>query len=78
MCHIAKFYSLNQGIKAGHYIGQSDVRCYQPPPGYSATAQMIDNHPLTQQRFQQSQWWIVLTPDDSSLSKRANDSVKLR
>ncbi len=54
MRHIAKFYSLKQGIKAGHYIGQSDVRCYQPPPGYSATAQLIDSHSLTQQCFKQS------------------------
>jgi len=43
MRNIAKFYLLNQGIKAGHYIGQNDVRCYQPPPGYSAVAQLIDS-----------------------------------
>jgi len=63
MRHIAKFYTLNQNIKAGRYIGQSDIRCYQPPPGYSAVAQLVDSHPLTQQYFKQSQWWIMLTPD---------------
>ncbi len=70
MRHIAKFYSLHQGVKAGRYIDHSDVRCYQPPPGYSVTVQLIDSHPLTQQRFEQSQWWIFLTPKIDGLFKK--------
>ena len=64
MRSIAKFYHLGQGKKAGHFIGQQDVRCYRPPLGYSATAELIDCHPLTQQHFAQSEWWIFLTPND--------------
>jgi hypothetical protein len=43
-------------------IGQSDVRCYQPPVGYKAVAELIDVHPITQQQFDRSEWWIFLTP----------------
>ena len=65
MRSIAKFYHLGQGKKAGRFIGQQDVRCYRPPLGYSATAELIDCHPLTQQHFAQSEWWIFLTPEDN-------------
>lgn len=60
---IDKFYHLDQGIKTGRYIGKDDVRCYQPPAGYQATAHLIDIHPVTGEPFEQSQWWIFLTPD---------------
>jgi hypothetical protein len=64
MRNVAKYYHLGQGRKAGHFIGQSDVRCYQPPVGYKAVAELIDVHPITQQQLNQSEWWIFLTPDD--------------
>jgi hypothetical protein len=47
MRSVAKFYYLGQGKKAGHYIGKKDVRCYRPPLGYSATAELLDIHPRT-------------------------------
>ena len=61
---IEKFYHLGQGKKAGRYIGQHDVRCYRPPLDYNATAELIDCHPLTQEPFAQSEWWIFLSPVD--------------
>lgn len=64
MRNVAKYYHLGQGKKAGRYIGKDDVRCYRPPLGYSATAALIDSHPLTQQQFAQSEWWIFLCPED--------------
>jgi hypothetical protein len=60
---IERFYPLGQG-KAGHYVGQADVRCYRPPSGYSATAELIEVHPFTNNPLAQSEWWIFLTPDD--------------
>lgn len=62
MRNIAKFIDLEQGVKAGHYIGQDDVRRYEPPKGYCATAELIDCHPLTGKPFGSSQWWVFLTP----------------
>ena len=64
MRSVSKFYHLGQGKKAGRYIGQQDVRCYRPPLGYRATAELIDSHPLTNKQFTKSEWWIFLTPDD--------------
>lgn len=64
MRSVKKFYHLGQGKKVGQYIGQQDVRCYQPPLGYSAIADLIDRHPLTQEQLAQSEWWIFLSPDD--------------
>jgi hypothetical protein len=64
MRNIDKFYHLGQGVKAGRYIGEQDVRCYRPPLGYSATAELIEVHPWTKEVFSKSQWWIFLTPKD--------------
>ena len=64
MRNVKKFYPLGQGKKAGKYIGQKDVRCYRPPLGYSATAELIDSHPLTREQFAQSEWWIFLSPEE--------------
>ena len=64
MRNVAKFYPLGQGKKAGRYIGQQDVRCYRPPLGYSATAELIDSHPFTREQFAKSEWWIFLSPED--------------
>jgi hypothetical protein len=63
MRKIDKYVYLDQGVKAGRYLGQDDVRRYQPPAGYSAVAELIDYHPLTGEAFEQSQWWIFLTPE---------------
>ena len=64
MRSVTKLHHLGQGKKAGHYIGQQDVRCYRPPFSYRTTAGLIDSHPLTQRKFDSSEWWIFLTPDD--------------
>jgi len=54
MREAAKLHHLGQSKKAGRFIGQQDVRCYRPPLDCSATAELIDCHPLTQQHFAQS------------------------
>lgn len=63
---VGTFYHLGQGRKAGRYIGQDDVRCFRPPKGYSATAELIEYHPLTQKPLNQSEWWVFLTPTDGA------------
>ncbi len=63
---IQKFHCLDHGMKAGRYIGQQDVRCYCPPSGYNATADLIDIHPITGERLTQSEWWLLLTPTTDS------------
>lgn len=65
MRSVAKYYHLGQGKRAGRYIGKDDVRCYRPPLGYTATAELIEVHPLTNKQLAQSEWWIFLTPKDS-------------
>lgn len=59
---IQKFHPLDHGMKAGRYIGLHDVRCYCPPRGYKATADLIDIHPITGERLAQSEWWLFLSP----------------
>lgn len=59
---IQKFHPLDLGMKAGRYFGQQDVRCYRPPSGYNATAELIDSHPVTGERLSQSEWWVFLSP----------------
>lgn len=59
---IQNFYPLDHGMKAGRYIGQHDVRCYRPPLGYNATADLIDIHPITGEQLSQSEWWLFLSP----------------
>lgn len=63
MRNIDKFIPLGQGVKAGRYIGQDDVRRYQPPAGYQAVAELIENHPLTGASLGESRWWVFLTPE---------------
>ena len=65
MRNIDHFIQLGQGVKAGRYIGQNDVRRYQPPTGYHAMAELIEIHPLTGEAFGESQWWVLLTPMES-------------
>lgn len=64
---IQKFHPLDHGMKAGHYIGQQDVRCYRPPSGYNATANLVDIHPITGEPLSQSEWWLFLTPITNTL-----------
>lgn len=59
---IQKFHPLDNGMKAGRYIGQHDVRCYRPPSGYNATADLVDIHPITGEPLAQSEWWVLLSP----------------
>lgn len=66
MHNIDRFIHLGQGVKAGRYLGQDDVRCYNPPACYQAVAELIECHPLTDEPFGESQWWIFLTPIEQS------------
>ncbi len=59
---IQKFHPLDHGMKAGRYIGRQDVRCYRPPSGYNATADLVDIHPMTGERLPQSEGWLFLSP----------------
>ncbi len=42
-----------------HYCG--DVRGYVPPRGWTAVAELLDVHLITDEPMQQSSWWIVET-----------------
>ena len=44
--------------RAGPWRGSGDVRGYRPARGWSATADLIDRHPITGKTLRQSQWWI--------------------
>ncbi len=59
---LQKFHLLDHGMKAGRYIGQHDVRCYHPPLGFNATADLIEIHPITGEQLPQSEWWLFLSP----------------
>jgi len=47
-----------------------DIRCYRPPKGWSARADMWDYHPITHETFvdsngePDSEWWITEIKDD--------------
>lgn len=79
---VAKFFRVNNGIKAGRFIGDCDPRCYRPPIGYLAHAELVEYHPVTDHYLDNGQWWIFLTPStintimtDVYLSKLSNDEA---
>jgi len=59
---VAKFFRLDDGTKAGRFIGDCDPRCYQPPVGYAAYAELVECHPVTGRYMGNGQWWIFLVP----------------
>lgn len=64
MRNIAKWFTLEGGIKAGRFIGSNDVRAFRPiPDGYKCAADLIDIHPVTGKQMEKSEWWIFYTPD---------------
>ncbi|MDB5985660.1 MAG: hypothetical protein JWR16_713 [Nevskia sp.] len=48
-------------VRARRWNGDGDVRCYIPPRGWTAVAELLDVHPITGKRLRQSMWWIVET-----------------
>lgn len=46
--------------KAGRWIGEGDIRCYVPPPGWEAMADMVDRHPVTGEQMEDSEWWVFI------------------
>ena len=62
MKYVEKFYTLEDGTKAGRWIGHDDVRGYTPPVGYTAEADQIEYNPVTGRFMGRSEWWIYLTP----------------
>jgi len=41
-----------------------DIRCYRPPKGWSASADVLDIHPITGKELPDGEWWIVETKDE--------------
>jgi len=41
-----------------------DIRCYCPPEGWTASADMLEYHPITGEELPDSEWWITETKDD--------------
>lgn len=63
---VVKFFELSNGYKAGRYlVDDRDVRTYRPPRNYNALAELIEHHPVTNEPFARSEWWIFLIPTTS-------------
>jgi hypothetical protein len=61
--YVRQFFPLGDGKKAGRLVGNHDPRSYRPPRGFSAVAELIEFHPVTQRYLGESQWWMFLLPD---------------
>lgn len=61
--YVRQFFPLDNGKKAGRLVGGHDPRSYRPPRGYTAVAEGVEFHPVTQRYLGESQWWIFLLPD---------------
>ena len=48
-------------VRARRWRGQGDVRAYRPAAGWTATADLIDIHPISSRPLSKSEWWIVET-----------------
>ena len=42
------------------FTGDYDVRCFVPPEGYLASAELIDVHPESLEDLEQAVWFIFL------------------
>ncbi len=73
---VVKFFQLSNGNKAGRYIvDDRDVRTYRPPRNYDACAELIERHPVTNEPFVRSEWWIFLIPSATPHGLTINDPV---
>lgn len=45
-------------VRWKRFTGDGDVRCYRPAKGWSARAEQLDLHPITERELERSQWWI--------------------
>jgi len=50
-------------VRARRWHGDSDVRGYRPPAGWSACADLTDIHPITGRALARAVWWIIETKD---------------
>lgn len=50
-------------VRARRWRGQGDVRAYRPPAGWTATADLIDMHPISSRPLPKSEWWIFETKE---------------
>jgi len=40
-----------------------DIRCYRPPEGWQAFADVIEIHPITGEELPDGEWWIIETKE---------------
>jgi len=50
-------------VRARRWHGDSDVRGYRPPSGWSARADLTDTHPITGRALARAVWWIIETKE---------------
>lgn len=48
-------------IRWKKFNGKGDIRAYRAPKGWSATADLIEYHPITGTLLGKSEWWIQET-----------------
>ena len=61
---VTKWHTLDDGTRCGKWCGHDDVRGFRPiPDGYTASADLIEQHPVTGESMKCSEWWIFLTPE---------------
>jgi hypothetical protein len=62
MQDMEKLHHLGGGEFCSRWDGQGDVRGYQPPAGFEATADLTDCNPVTGEPMAVSEWWMFLKP----------------
>lgn len=68
MRNIAKWYTLDDGTRAGRFLGKGDVRGFRPiPHGYECMADLVDVHPVSGQTMDRPEWWIFLTKERGTI-----------
>jgi len=50
-------------VRARRWHGESDVRGYRPPSGWTARADLTDIHPLTGRPLPRAVWWLIETKE---------------
>jgi len=58
-----KAYYVSGTVRYRRWHGNDDVRCYRPPKGWQAFAEVIDIHPITGKELPDSEWWIIETKE---------------
>jgi hypothetical protein len=50
-------------VRARRWHGESDVRSYRPPSGWTARADLADIHPITGRSLPHAVWWLIETKE---------------